>query len=136
MKRFFAIFLLLFVFANMLSVAFADTASTYASRVFRTTVVPISISGGVVEVAAYAEAISTATQLGVKSLAIQVKNGSSWSNVKIVSGSYVYNKGSYSKTITCSATSGKQYRARVTFYGKVNGVTDTVTMNSVTKTAP
>lgn len=136
MKRCLVIVLTALIIMSLLSVAFADTAVPYASRVFQTTVVPIGISGGKVEASAYASSVYTASKLGVQSFKIQVKNGSSWSTVKSVSGAYAYNTSSYSKTLTCSATSGKQYRAVATFYGTVNGVSDSITVTGATKTAP
>ena len=136
MKRFLAIVLMVLMITNIVTVALADTAVPYASRVFQSTTTSIKISGGTVEATAFAESVYTASQLGIKSMNIQVWNGSTWSTVKSRSASYKYNTKMYSTSIECAAVSGKKYRAVATYYGIVNGVSQSLSVPSATKTAP
>lgn len=135
MKRIVAALVLIFVVFNMFAVVFAEEAVPYASRVFNRTTISINSSGGTISALAKVYSNGTASKLGVSSISIQVLNGSTWTTVKTLSASYAYNVTSYSKTISCGATAGKQYRAKVTFSGTVNGVSETYSMTSSTKTA-
>lgn len=136
MKRCLTVVTVILIISSLLTAAFADAAVPYASHVFQDTGVSISISGGKVEASAHAVSVYTASKLGVQSFKIQEKNGASWTTVKSVSGSYVYNKSSYVKDLEYNATSGKQYRAVATFSGTVNGVSDSIYVPGAIKTAP
>ena len=130
MKKVIAIILNVMIIVSMLSVAFAEPdASTYASRVISQTTVAIRCTGGKVYGGGNIKTVATADKVGISSIALYEKNGTSWTKLTSASGKYGYGTDDYSYTISAPATEGKTYKVTVTFYGKIGSLTATHTQS-------
>lgn len=130
MKRVISIILGIVVLVSMFSVAFADSGiAPYASQVIDETTAAIRFSGGRVLGAGQIRTVATADKLGISSIALYEKNGTSWTKLTSASSKYGYNASTYSYTISAPATQGKQYKVTVSFYGKIGSLTDTHTQS-------
>lgn len=130
MKRVISVFLGIMLLVSMLSVAFADSdIMPYASQVIDATTAAIRFSGGKVYGGGQIKSVATADKLGISSIALYEKNGTSWTKLTSASSKYGYNTSNYSYTISAPATQGKQYKVTVSFYGKIGSLTDTHTQS-------
>lgn len=130
MKRCVAIVLSLLVLLSSISVAFSEPGITpYASRVIDETTVAIRFTGGKVYGGGNIKTVATADKVGISSIALYEKNGSSWTKLTSASNKYGYGTNDYGHTISAPATEGKTYKVTVTFYGKIGTLTDTHTQS-------
>lgn len=130
MKRCISIVLCVLVLLSSVSVAFAETGiAPYASQVIDETTVAIRFAGGKVYGGGNIKTVATADKVGISSIALYEKNGTSWTKLTSASGKYGYGTDDYSYTISAPATKGKTYKVTVTFYGKIGSLTDTHTQS-------
>lgn len=130
MKRCISIVLCVLVLLSSVSVAFAETGiAPYASQVIDETTVAIRFTGGKVYGGGNIKTVATADKVGISSIALYEKNGTSWTKLTSASGKYGYGTDDYSYTISAPATEGKTYKVTVTFYGKIGSLTDTHTQS-------
>lgn len=130
MKRCISIVLCVLVLLSSVSVAFAETGiAPYASQVIDETTVAIRFTGGKVYGGGNIKTVATADKVGISSIALYEKNGTSWTKLTSASGKYGYGTDDYSYTISAPATKGKTYKVTVTFYGKIGSLTDTHTQS-------
>lgn len=79
--------------------------------------------------------------VGSTYIAVQEKNGSSWTDVasyfgSISNGRLVANRSAHAGSVTFTGTSGKQYRARVTIYAADSRGSDSRVVTTNTVVAP
>lgn len=130
MKKIFATMLVFLLAFSLFSVALADSGITpYASQVIDETTAAVGFSGGKVYGGGNIKTVATADKIGISSIALYEKNGSSWTKLTSASGKYGYGTNDYSYTISAPATKGKQYKVTVSFYGKIGSLTDTHTQS-------
>lgn len=129
MKRIISLTMVIVFLVSISSVAFAASGITpYASQIFSQLGSHISYSGGKVLGVASVNAWVVADKLGMSSIALYEGTSSGgWSKIASASGKYGYDTRSYNYTISANATTGKEYKFVVTFYGKDGSVTDSLT---------
>ena len=98
-------------------------------------------SNGIIYVYYDVDATRYMDVVGVTSVVIQQKNGSSWNSVKnfigtTSNGMLTTNDSSHTDYLSYKGTSGKTYRAVVTFYAELNGGYDTRTLTTSSIVAP
>lgn len=128
MKRIVAIILSILILVSVVAIADSDV-STYASQVISQTTAAVRFSGGRVYGGGQIKSVATADKLGISSIALYEKNGTSWTKLTSASSKYGYNTSNYSYSISAPATQGKQYKVTVSFYGKIGSLTDTHTQS-------
>lgn len=130
MKQILSAILSVALMITIFSVAFADTGvSPYASYVIDETTAAIRFETGKVYGAGQIRTVNTADKLGITSIKLYEKNGSSWTLLSSAYNKYAYNASVYHYTISAPAVEGRQYKVTVSFYGKIGDLSDTHTQS-------
>ena len=126
MKRILSAVLSIMLLVSLFAVAFADHDVTpYASYVIDATTVAIRFENGKAYAGGQIKTVNTADKLGITSIILYEKNGSSWTKLNSAYNKFGYNARSYGYTISAPAVEGRQYKVTVSFYGKIGNLTDT-----------
>ena len=130
MKRILSAVLSIMLLVSLFAVAFADhDVAPYASYVIDETTAALRFADGKVYGGGQIKTVNTADKLGITSIALYEKNGSSWTKLNSAYNKFGYNARSYGYTISAPAVEGRQYKVTVSFYGKIGDLTDTHTQS-------
>ena len=130
MKKILSAVLSIMLLVSLFSVAFADSSIVpYASKVIHETTAAIRFENGKAYAGGQIKTVNTADKLGITSIVLYEKNGSSWTKLNSAYNKFGYNARSYGYTISAPAVEGRQYKVTVSFYGKIGNLTDTHTQS-------
>lgn len=132
MKRIFVLILSIVMLISLLAPAYAQTLiNPRASLVIDETITGLRFEDDRVYGMGSIVTVDTADIVGILTMTLYEKNGTSWSRLTGVTTKYGYNTDNYAYTISAPATRGKQYKVTATFYGKIGENTDTHAQNSI-----
>lgn len=130
MKRILSAVFSIMLLVSLFAVALADNdVAPYASHVIDETTAAIRFSNGKVYGGGQIKTVKTADKLGITSIALYEKNGSSWTKLTSAYNKFGYNDSNYSYSISAPAVEGRQYKVTVSFYGKIGNLSDTHTQS-------